>query len=29
VGGFTAVDGATVITRQYHLLAFGAKLPGL
>ncbi|MBD2713644.1 hypothetical protein KBK19_01205 [Microvirga sp. STR05] len=26
VGGFTAVDGATVITRQYHLLAFGAKV---
>ncbi|QDA60468.1 putative sensor domain DACNV-containing protein [Hymenobacter jejuensis] len=26
VGGFTAVDGATVITRDYHLLAFGAKV---
>jgi hypothetical protein len=26
VGGFTAIDGATVITRQYHLLAFGAKV---
>jgi hypothetical protein len=26
VGGFTAVDGATVITRQYGLLAFGAKV---
>lgn len=26
VGGFTAVDGATVITREYHLLAFGAKV---
>ena len=26
VGGFTAVDGATVITQQYHLLAFGAKV---
>jgi hypothetical protein len=26
VGGFTAVDGATVISRQYELLAFGAKI---
>ncbi|MBF9238669.1 hypothetical protein I2I05_14790 [Hymenobacter sp. BT683] len=26
VGGFTAVDGATVITQEYHLLAFGAKV---
>lgn len=26
VGGFTAVDGATIITRDYHLLAFGAKV---
>ncbi len=26
VGGFTAVDGATVITQQYELLAFGAKV---
>jgi hypothetical protein len=26
VGGYTAVDGATVINRQYHLLAFGAKV---
>ena len=26
VGGFTAVDGATVITHDYHLLAFGAKV---
>ncbi|MGI4884011.1 MAG: putative sensor domain DACNV-containing protein [Janthinobacterium lividum] len=26
VGGFTAVDGATVITRDYELLAFGAKV---
>jgi len=26
VGGFTAVDGATVITQQYDLLAFGAKV---
>ncbi|MBO0358353.1 hypothetical protein J0X19_10390 [Hymenobacter sp. BT186] len=26
VGGFTAVDGATVITDDYHLLAFGAKV---
>ncbi|UOG75259.1 hypothetical protein MTX78_01370 [Hymenobacter tibetensis] len=26
VGGFTAVDGATVITRDYHLLAFGTKV---
>jgi hypothetical protein len=26
VGGFTAVDGATIITQQYHLLAFGAKV---
>jgi hypothetical protein len=26
VGGFTAVDGATVITKQYDLLAFGAKV---
>jgi hypothetical protein len=26
VGGFTAVDGATIITQQYELLAFGAKV---
>jgi hypothetical protein len=26
VGGFSAVDGATVITQQYDLLAFGAKV---
>ncbi|HYH57166.1 MAG TPA: hypothetical protein VD772_11170 [Anseongella sp.] len=26
VGGFTAVDGATVITRRHELLAFGAKV---
>lgn len=26
VGGFTAVDGATVLTRQYELLTFGAKV---
>ena len=26
LGGFTAVDGATVLTRQYDLLAFGAKV---
>ncbi|QKG52894.1 putative sensor domain DACNV-containing protein [Hymenobacter sp. BRD67] len=26
VGGFTAVDGATVLTRHYELLAFGAKV---
>ena len=26
VGGFTAVDGATVITQEHHLLAFGAKV---
>jgi hypothetical protein len=26
VGGFTAVDGATVINRKYELLAFGAKV---
>jgi len=26
VGGFTAVDGATVITQQYEVLAFGAKV---
>lgn len=26
VGGFTAVDGATVITDDYHMLAFGAKV---
>jgi hypothetical protein len=26
VGGFTAVDGATVITNDYHMLAFGAKV---
>lgn len=26
VGGFTAVDGATVITQGYELLAFGAKV---
>ncbi|MDB5011469.1 MAG: hypothetical protein JWQ06_2258 [Mucilaginibacter sp.] len=26
VGGFTAVDGATIISRQYELIAFGAKI---
>jgi hypothetical protein len=26
VGGLTAVDGATVITRRYDVLAFGAKI---
>jgi hypothetical protein len=26
VGGYTAVDGATVLTRNYKLLAFGAKV---
>ncbi len=26
VGGFTAVDGATIINRNYELLAFGAKV---
>lgn len=26
VGGFTAVDGATIINRNYELLAFGAKI---
>jgi hypothetical protein len=26
IGGFTAVDGATVINRSYQLLAFGAKV---
>lgn len=26
IGGMTAVDGATVITDQYELLAFGAKI---
>lgn len=26
VGGYTAVDGATVLTSQYELLAFGAKV---
>jgi hypothetical protein len=26
VGGYTAVDGATVLTRNYELLAFGAKV---
>ncbi|WP_345951406.1 putative sensor domain DACNV-containing protein [Mucilaginibacter sp. PAMB04274] len=26
IGGFTAVDGATVITQHYDLLAFGAKV---
>ncbi|OGX84866.1 putative sensor domain DACNV-containing protein [Hymenobacter coccineus] len=26
VGGFTAVDGATVISQDYELLAFGAKV---
>lgn len=26
VGGFTAVDGATIVTRKYELLAFGAKI---
>lgn len=26
VGGFTAIDGATIITSDYQLLAFGAKV---
>ena len=26
IGGLTAVDGATIITRRYELLAFGAKI---
>lgn len=26
VGGYTAVDGATIINRNYQLLAFGAKI---
>lgn len=26
IAGFTAIDGATVITQQYELLAFGAKV---
>jgi hypothetical protein len=26
VGGFTAVDGATVVTQNYEVLAFGAKV---
>jgi len=26
VGGFTAVDGATILTRDYELIAFGAKI---
>ena len=26
VGGFTAVDGATIINRDYELIAFGAKI---
>lgn len=26
IGGFTAVDGATVITHEYDLLAFGVKI---
>ncbi|RVU00536.1 hypothetical protein EOD41_11070 [Mucilaginibacter limnophilus] len=26
IGGFTAVDGATVLTRNHELLAFGAKI---
>jgi hypothetical protein len=26
VGGYTAVDGATVLNRNYELLAFGAKI---
>src|SRR5258708_6450954 len=26
IGGLTAVDGATIITDQYDLLAFGAKI---
>ncbi|MCC8424265.1 putative sensor domain DACNV-containing protein [Mucilaginibacter sp. UR6-11] len=26
IGGFTAVDGATIINRNYELLAFGAKI---
>ena len=26
IGGLTAVDGATIITAQYELLAFGAKI---
>lgn len=26
IGGFTAIDGATIITQNYELLAFGAKV---
>jgi len=26
IGGFTAIDGATIITKNYELLAFGAKV---
>lgn len=26
IGGFTAVDGATIITKKYDLLAFGVKI---
>ena len=26
VGGFTAVDGATIINREYEVMAFGAKI---
>lgn len=26
IGGFSAIDGATVITRDHHVLAFGAKV---
>jgi len=26
IGGFSAIDGATVLTRNYRLLAFGAKV---
>lgn len=26
IGGFTAVDGATIITHEYELLAFGVKI---
>ena len=26
IAGLTAVDGATIITDQYELLAFGAKI---
>ena len=29
IGGFTAVDGATVVTSEYELLGFGAKITQL